>query len=162
MKRYLCLLFCIAISLTLLPGCGSSSNGQSTEGTDWEPTIYETVNNIEGVSMIAKEGTVSSTGLTVIFENNSDKDCMYGEYFLLEKKIEGKWYQVPVALDGEYGFNSIGYDLPSSDVKEMPIDWEWLYGSLDTGEYRIVKDIIDFRKSGDYDKYLLIAEFKVK
>lgn len=38
------------------------------------------------------------------------------EFFLLEKKIYGKW----------------------------SIDWDWLYGSLDKGEYRIVKGILDF------------------
>ncbi len=111
--------------------------------------------------MIVKEGTVSSTGLTVIFENNSNKQCVYGEDFWLEKKIKGRWYQVPVALDGNYGFSSIGYDLASSDVKEWTADWDWLYGSLDTGEYRILKDILDFRKAGDYDKYHLTAEFTI-
>ncbi|WP_100407833.1 immunoglobulin-like domain-containing protein [Bacillus solitudinis] len=158
MKRYLCSLFCLAISLTLLSGCNSD---QSVETTDWKPTKYETVNNLDGVTMIVKEGTVSSTGLTVIFENNSNKQCVYGEDFWLEKKIKGRWYQVPVALDGNYGFSSIGYDLASSDVKEWTADWDWLYGSLDTGEYRILKDILDFRKAGDYDKYHLTAEFTI-
>jgi hypothetical protein len=159
MKRYFCLLFCMAMSLILLSGCGSSSN--SPKGTDWEPTIYETVNNLNGVTMSVKQGTVSSTGLTVIFDNNSDKQCIYGEYFLLEKKIEGRWYQVPVALDGNYGFNDIGIDLAPSDVRGWTVDWGWLYGSLATGDYRIVKDILDFRKAGDYDKYYLTAEFTI-
>ncbi|WP_211274594.1 immunoglobulin-like domain-containing protein [Anaerobacillus arseniciselenatis] len=151
------MLFCVALSLTLLSGCGSSSN--SPKGTDWKPTMYETVNNLDGVSMIVKEGTVSSTGLTVIFENNSDKQCIYGEYFLLEKKIEGRWYEVPIVLDGNYGFNDIGYELAPSDAREWEVDWEWLYGSLDTGDYRIVKDILDFRETGDFDRHYLTAEF---
>ncbi|MDE5414257.1 immunoglobulin-like domain-containing protein [Alkalihalobacterium chitinilyticum] len=159
MKSYFCWLFCVVLSLMLLAGCGSSSD--SPKGTEWEPTIYETVNNLDGVTMIVEDGTVSSTGLTVIVENNSDKQCIYGEYFLLEKKIEGRWYQVPVALDGEYGFNDIGYDLDSSDVREWAVDWDWLYGSVDPGDYRIVKDILDFRKAGDYDKYYLTAEFTI-
>ena len=158
MNRYLCLLICMAIGLTLLSGCDSD---QSAESTDWEPTIYETVNNLDGVTMIVKDGTVSSTGLTVIFENNSDKQCVYGEEFLLEKKVNGSWYQVPVALDGNYGFNSIGYDLDPSGNREMTIDWDWIYGSLDAGEYRIVKDILDVKKAGDYDKYSLTAEFTI-
>lgn len=111
--------------------------------------------------MFIKEGTVSPTGLTVLFENNSDKRWIYGEYFLLEKKMKGKWYQVPIALEENYGFRDIGYDLDSSDVREWTVDWDWLYGSLDTGEYRIVKDILDFRKAGDYDKHYLTAEFTI-
>ncbi len=157
MKRYFCLLFCVAMSLILLSGCGSSSN--SPKGTDWKPTMYETVNNLDGVSMIVKEGTVSSTGLTVIYENNSDKQFIYGEYFLLEKKIEGRWYEVPITLDGNYGFNDIGYELSPSDARDWAVDWEWLYGSLGTGDYRIVKDILDFRETGDFARYYLTAEF---
>ncbi|MBM7554500.1 immunoglobulin-like domain-containing protein [Thalassobacillus pellis] len=167
MKRDVCLLSCLAMLFILLIGCGSSNNSlkgssnNSSKETDWEPTIHERVNHLEGVTMFIKEGTVSPTGLTVLFENNSDKRWIYGEYFLLEKKMKGKWYQVPIALEENYGFRDIGYDLDSSDVREWTVDWDWLYGSLDTGEYRIVKDILDFRKAGDYDKHYLTAEFTI-
>ncbi|GIN62476.1 hypothetical protein J27TS8_24690 [Robertmurraya siralis] len=157
--KYIYLLFCMALSLILLSGCGSSSN--SSKGTDWEPTINETVNNLNGVTMLVKQGTVSSSGLTVIFENNSDKQCIYGEYYMLEKEIESRWYQVPVIVDGNHGFPDIGYDLVPSDVKEWTVDWGGFYGNLDSGKYRIVKDILDFRKPGDYDKYYVTAEFTI-
>ncbi|MDN4493002.1 immunoglobulin-like domain-containing protein [Ureibacillus aquaedulcis] len=140
---------------------GSSSKSGSTEATEWEPTIYEKVNNLDGVTMIAKEGTVSSTGLTVIFENNSNKHINYGESFLLEKKINGKWYEIPDILGGNYGFNDVGYGLEPFEVTELYFDWDWLYGNLDNGEYRIVIDINDFRDAGDFDKYHLTAEFIV-
>ena len=127
MKKYLYLLFYMALTLTFLSGCSGSDNGnapegekntnpgQSSETTDWEPTTYETVNNLTGVTMTVKKETVSSTGLTAAFENNSDKQLIYGEYFLLEKKINEKWYQVPVVIDGDYGFNDIGYELASGE-----------------------------------------------
>ncbi|MDQ0160448.1 immunoglobulin-like domain-containing protein [Alkalibacillus salilacus] len=159
MKRQFWLVFCIGMVLILLSGCGGSNN--SSKEADWESTTYETVNNLDGVSMSVKEGTASPAGLTVILKNNSEKQCVYGEYFSLEKKVNGKWYQVPVAIDGNYGFNDIGYDLDSSAISEWTVDWEWLYGSLDTGDYRIVKDILDFREPGDYDKYYLSAEFTI-
>ena len=67
---------------------------------------------------------------------------------MLEKKIKGDWYQVPTIID-EYGFNDIGYDLtPSSEAQEFKIDWDWLYGKLDPGEYRLIKNILDFRGTG--------------
>ncbi|WP_373453641.1 immunoglobulin-like domain-containing protein [Paucisalibacillus globulus] len=43
--------------------------------------------------MVVKSETVSPTGLTVTFENNTDKQCIYGEDFLLEKKKDGEWFQ---------------------------------------------------------------------
>lgn len=157
MRRFLFSVFCIAMGLTFLTGCGS--NGNSTERADWEPTIYESVNDIEGVTMTVKEGTASSIGLTIAFENTSDKQYTYGDPFLLEKKRKGSWHQVPIILDDNYGFNDIGYDLASSDTSEWIVDWKWLYGDLETGEYRIVKDVLEVREPGDYDTYHLAAEF---
>lgn len=178
MKKYLYLGVCMAISLVLLVGCGNYGNNvsvvetenavtatasdQPAEPTDWVPTTIEAVNGFDGVTMNAKDGTVSSTGLTAIFKNDSSSQCIYGDYFSLEKKINGSWYQVPVAIVGNYGFNSIGYDLPSGKNGELAVDWDWLYGSLDAGEYRIVKDILDFRGTGDYNTYYLAAEFMIQ
>lgn len=110
--------------------------------------------------MTVKEGSVSPVELTVIFENNSDKQGIYSEDFLLEKEIKGDWYQVPPILD-DYGFTEPGYELPPSEIAEFTIDWNWLYGNLDTGKYRIVKGISDFRGTGDYDKYYLAAQFTI-
>lgn len=135
---------------------------QPADMSDWTPSTFDAVNNLEGVTMAAKEGTVSPTGLTLQFENKSGKDCIYGDFFLLEKKNSGEWYQVPVAIEGNYGFHSIGYSLTPSGDSEWVVDWEWLYGSMDTGEYRIVKDILDFRGTGDYDTYYLAAEFAIR
>jgi hypothetical protein len=145
----------LLISLLLLTACG-----QTTAPMDLEPTPYEKINNLDGVTMTIK-AEASPTGLTVEMENNSDKDCIYGEYFWLEKKIEGEWYELPVVIEGNYGFNDIGYDLPSGAASQWTVDWEGLYGSLEQGEYRIVKDILVFRGTGDYDTYYMAVEFYI-
>ncbi len=177
MKKLLYLFICMIISLAIFTGCNNDSrnvaigtknklmetaSSESTDTTDWKPTLNDIVNNFDGVTMSVKNGTVSSTKLTVVFENKSSSNCIYGEEFWLEKKINDKWYRVPVAIDGNYGFNSIGYDLSSGGESEWKVDWEWLYGKLETGEYRIVKRIMDFRGTGDYDTYILAAEFQYK
>ena len=176
MKKYGWLNVCMAVSFALLVGCGNYGSSNSTVGTentetktpssqlaettDWELTTYETVNNFDGVTMTVKEGTTSFKGLTVAFENYSSSQCIYGEYFWLEKKINGSWYQMPAVIDN-YGFDSIGYNLAIGDDSEWSVDWDWLFGSLDTGDYRIVKDILNFRGSGEYDTYYLAAEFTI-
>jgi hypothetical protein len=153
MKKYLYLLLLMALSLTFTSGCA--------ETTDWEPTEYDNVNNFDGVNMTVKEETVSSTGLIVVIENNSKSQCIYSEDFVLEKKIKGNWYQVPVIIGKDYGFNDIGYNLASEENGEWAVEWDWLYGSLDTGEYRIIKNVLDFRDTGDFDQYKLAVEFKI-
>jgi hypothetical protein len=105
---------------------------------------------------------VTATGLTLLFENSSDKQYTYGDPFLLEKKMHGKWYQVPIEMEENYGFNDIGYELDAAGRSEWEVDWEWLYGSLDSGEYRIVKDLLDVREPGDYNTHYLTAEFTIE
>lgn len=159
MKRYMYMLICIAISFILLEGCVKGDN--SNRIRNMELTTYEDVNDFTDVSMAVKKETISPTGLTVVFENNSDNRCIYGEFFSLEEKINDKWYQLPVVIETEYGFNDIGYNLSSGENEEFKVDWEWLYGSLNAGEYRIVKDMLDFRSTGDFDKYYLAVEFTI-
>jgi hypothetical protein len=161
LKRYIWLLFFMTISLTLLPGCKSADSDQPVESTDWKPAIYDTVDNFNGVTMTAKEGTVTRTGMTVMLQNNSDKQCIYGEAYLLEKKIGGDWYQVPYTTAGNHAVEDIGYGLGPSDMEEWDANWEQFYGELDTGEYRIVKEVLDFREAGDFDVYNLTAEFNL-
>ena len=156
------ILVCV-LSLTLLSGCNKSENPDSQiEQENLTPSQFESINDFEGVSMKVLNDTVSSTGLTVLFENDSDKSCIYGSFYLLEKKISDKWYEVPVVFEGDYGFDALGFPLKQSQTSEWPVEWEWLYGILDAGDYRIVKDILDFRGTGDFDTYYLAAEFTVE
>ncbi len=124
-----------------------------------KPSNYKIVNNFDGVTMSVNKESLSANGLTIMFQNKSDKKLMYGDKFVLEIKIDGQWYEVPVVINGDYGFNDIGYEVPSGQDKEWEVDWKWLYGSLNEGEYRIVKEVSDFRKTRDYNIYYLTGEF---
>lgn len=162
MQLLLRLFIYTTISFVFLVGCGSERN--SSSATDWEPTIYESVNNLDGVTMAFKEGTITATGGTVILKNDSNKEYVYGSQFSLEKNINGDWYQVPI-VEENYGFTDIGYQLSISKVEEWEMDWEWLYGKLETGEYRMVKGILDSGEAGEYEEYEeydLTAEFTVE
>lgn len=179
-------LICIVIVLTLVTGCIRQDNGlattqngdtiqpdkpvdkptdarnkqQSTDTSDWELAQNDTVNNLKGVSMTVKEGSVSSTKVTVVFNNTADKRYMYGSEYRLEGKIDGSWCVVPVLLEN-YGWNAIGFILGPGDQRELVIDWAWLYGMLNPGEYRMLKGITYSRAPGDYDIYVLAAEFSI-
>jgi len=157
---YRSMLMFVITSLLLLVGCGSETNNPQDDEGSWKPTPYEHVNTFDGVTMEIQEGTVSATGLTLLFTNETDKEGIYGDPFTLEKKIDGSWFEIPVILE-EYGFNDIGYNLPPNGESEWEVDWEWLYGPLDSGEYRIMKEISDFREPGDYDEHYFAAPFTI-
>lgn len=119
-------------------------------------------NEIKEVSMTIKEGTLSTSKATIIFTNKTEKEVVFGEYFHLEKKIDEEWKELPTIIEN-YGFDDIAYPLNEKKSRELVIDWEWLYGTLNEGEYRIVKDVYvsDFSSTADYDKYYLYAEFNI-
>ena len=134
-------------------GCSNEKEGV--------PTSHEVVNNLEDVKMRLKEGTMSSTGMTVVLENKTDKQITYGDPYTLEKNMYGKWLEVVDILDGNYGFNDIGYGIEPFSTSEWEVDWEWLYGKLDKGKYRLVKYVLDFRQARDFDRYYLAVEFEI-
>ena len=160
MRKIIILLTILSV---VLVGC---SKKHAADEEQWEPTTYKKVNNLDGVAMILKERIVSSTSLIVILENSSNYPIFYGDPYSLEKKIDGKWYKVPVFVsDDHFAFTDIGYELNPSHRHELEINWDMLYEDLHKGQYRIVKEVLDFSSSRGYgtsDKYYLAAEFSIK
>lgn len=60
-----------------------------------------------------------------------------------------------------FAFDAIAYMIQKDSPYEEVIDFEWLYGKLEPGRYRIVKTITDFRGTGDYTDYVYMAEFSI-
>lgn len=106
---------------------------------------------------------VSASGATLVY-NQFDAEAPTGELqdgddFILERYIDENWEEVPVIIEGDYGFNAIAYNIPKEETTERALSWEWLYGQLAPGEYRIGKNVLDFRKTADFDKYTIYAYF---
>ena len=64
-------------------------------------------------------------------------------------------------LGGRYSFTDIVYGAVPSEVHEWTFDTSWIYGKLKTGEYRLVKEVSDFQDTGDFENFILTAEFTV-
>ena len=107
---------------------------------------------------------VTESGLTLVCTQSGGEptgELQTGsEYHLIVLK-DGTWQDVPTIID-EYGWNTIAYIVEKNDSTEFEIKWEWLYGKLPTGTYRLTKGFTDFRKSGDYDNFTYWTEFEIK
>lgn len=117
--------------------------------------------SLEGVSMTVKEESVTSKGATIILSNTTNKNIEYGESYSLQRFEDGKWNNVPYIIEN-WAFNDVAYTLEKDTPREFTIEWSWLYGSLEAGKYQIIKGVMDFRDTGDYDTYTLIAGFVVE
>lgn len=104
-----------------------------------ENIILNTINNIK---INIKDGTLTNTSATIIIENNSNRNYGYGKWFRIDKKENEKWKEV-IPIDKNYVFTSIGFNLFQNQKLEDTIDWSKLYGKLEKGHYRLIKNIYD-------------------
>ena len=125
--------------------------------------IYDPESEISAIGLHFSLKEISPTGATLVY-NQYDAQAPtgqleYGEAFVLEVKKDGAWEEAPVVVEGPYGFDDPAYLISAGGITERELSWEWLYGALGPGEYRIRKEINDFRKTADYDKYEICAVF---
>ena len=126
--------------------------------------VYESAGRpdpIDGVTMEAAEA--SDVSVTIRITNETDKDIQFGDAYYLEMQDaeSGEWHKLDSIIDNGM-FHAVAYILRKGSPYEQTVNFEWLYGKLEPGKYRIVKEITDFRGTGDYTDYTYTAEFDVK
>lgn len=116
-------------------------------------------NDLDGVTMTIKEGTLTNVGATVVIIDKSSRNNIYGEPYRIDQFIDGEWVELDVVIEGNYAFTSIGYTVDEDNKLELKINWEWLYGKLKPGKYIIVKDT---SYPGQGTSHYITAEFEIK
>ncbi|MDO4995974.1 MAG: hypothetical protein Q4E69_02225 [Bacilli bacterium] len=112
------------ILFLLITGC---SNNKETK-----------LSNIKNVSI--NISNVSSSGATILIKDTNKNPYKYEEWYEIEAKINNKWVKVnPIIKD--YGFNLVKYNVNENNEVKFIIDWEWLYGKLEPGNYRLLKRV---------------------
>ena len=112
----------ILIMLALLCGCAQESAYQPT--------------GAENVTMALSD--VTPTGAVVTIQDSNEEPYVYGEWYVIEREKDGLWYEAKTKIT-DYGFNEIGWLVDDNGQLTMDVDWEWLYGELPAGHYRILK-----------------------
>lgn len=128
----------------------------------------EPMNNSEtidwGIELIATN--ITPTGLILVCnqsEGQPSGDLQTGSPFWLETKTEDQWTLVEtLKLKYDIAWTSEAWKIAKDGSTEWNVNWEWLYGELPSGSYRIGKNIMDFRATGDYDTIDYYAYFEIK
>lgn len=173
MKRWMILVFIVTMVLGLV-GCSRQSSGNYLLDKDGN-VISEQSNILEiesknedegmpnwGISLSVKN--VTSTGVTLVCTQSGGEptgELQTGSDYKLIVLENEVWKEVPTIMEN-FGWNTIAYMVPMEDSIEFEIDWEWLYGELPTGTYRIKKGFMDIRKAGDYDTATYFTEFEIE
>lgn len=92
----------------------------------------------EGLTLTVED--IGTSEITVRITNNSGEEFSYGEYFSLQKQIDGQWYTVPVRADN-VGFQDIAHILPNGESASETYNLD-IYGTLEPGTYRLVVETL--------------------
>jgi len=111
---------------------------EKNEDGKWVKAIYRPEPELENVSTEIYD--ISFTGATVIITDTNENPYTYGEWYKLEKEDNGDWLEIEPKIK-DYGFNEMGYIPNDNGEVKFVIDWEKLYGKLQSGSYRIVKEV---------------------
>ncbi len=116
-----------------------------------------------GITLSAKD--VTKKGLTILFEQfggSATGELQTGQWFSIEALKDDKWESVPTNPLIDYAWQQIAYGIEKNDITELKVEWEWLYGELPPGHYKLKKEIMDFRAAGNFDKELYELHFAVE
>ena len=117
-------------------------------------------NPMDNVTMEIVEGTLTSTGATIVITDLSGEDNTYSEWYRVDKLEDGKWYELDDIVNGNVGWHAVGRSVGEDNKLTMEINWEWLYGPLKNGKYRIVKGFSN-EKNPYVDRHVA-AEFIIE
>ena len=124
MKKLILFLFVLAI----LTGCAE----QPIPSTQIQQT------QVENVTIQISD--ISPSGANLVITDTNPEPYVYGEWFKLQKEVNGQWQDVPHVIDNG-AFNAMGYIPDANGEVKFTINWEWLYGKLPAGTYRIFKEV---------------------
>jgi len=152
MKKVFVLLITLSCLLSLA-ACRTVQSETHTEETwaeDWG--IHMTVEN------------VSSTGLTLIISQSggiAEGRLETGADYYLERSDDGMFWD-PVTTFEEPVWDMMSRILHSGEDLKFELDWSWLYGTLEAGQYRICKTFTLYGETGAQKSQFFCEEFEVK
>jgi cell division protein FtsL len=95
--------------------------------------------DIDKVNIEVDKSTISSKGVSIIITNNNENEISYGEEFKIQKKIDGEWKNLEYLPNTVW--NALAYITKGNSQTSKKLNIENYYGELESGIYRVVKQI---------------------
>ncbi len=115
-----------------------------------------------GITLTVENITSTSATIKCIQSGGEPTGELHtGSWFILENWTqENGWKEVPHVVEGDIAWTEEAWMIAQGDVCEWEIDWEYLYGTIPEGKYRIGKEIVDFRGPGISIKQFILQNLK--
>ncbi|MBQ9980462.1 MAG: hypothetical protein IJP23_05340 [Oscillospiraceae bacterium] len=126
-------------------------------GCTIEPSISTGKATPDRVYVEVVDSTITNTSLKLHYVNTTDRtDLLVGASFYLQKADKNKWKKIET-INEPTPFDAWAICLPPSGEEQnvfITYDWKYIYGTLESGDYRIVVGI-----NGEHE---LSAEFTIQ
>ena len=83
---------------------------------------------------------ISPSGATLVITDTNPEPYLYGEWYKIQRLTDGQWQDLPHVIDNA-AFIAMGYLPDENGEVKFTINWEWRYGTLPAGTYRIFKEV---------------------
>ena len=144
--------------LLSISGCGSNQKLETPADKLNEPT------QIDGIYMTIKDGTLTRKDATLIIKDtNGSGTYVYGGSFRIDKNENGNWVTLK-EIGNKCSVTLQPLYVDENGILEMYQSWECSYGNLDSGTYRLVKEIFlqsDIPITDEELKYISV-EFSIE
>ncbi len=114
------------------------------------------IDELEGISLVLTEGSASRTGVEFTVVNGTDGELTFGARYELQRRGLFGWEWVPRRLDTVWPLSLSVVWAGTSRVETA--DWEYGWGFLRPGTYRLVKEV-ELNGKGPYR---LAVEFEIE
>ena len=116
-----------------------------------------------GISCYVKDLTNHSMTFQIEqFGGSYDGQLQTGEWFQIYQRKEDEWEALATNPLIDYAFASVAYPIAKNDITEFEIEWEWLYGELPPGEYRLDKEVMDFVAGHEHPEEIYSVYFTIE
>lgn len=118
------------------------------------------------VTARVKNGSLNNIQLTLILTNDSDRTYYYGNPFRIERRTWRGWVELEITNDVLWTLPAF-HLYPNSEV-EVTRNFSNVYGTLEPGRYRIIKEYFyvhdwgEWGEAADTEHFIAYAEFRVR
>lgn len=131
------------------------TQGNVVEHEDWHINLFADDVSPTGLTLVCEQyGVIPGDGIAGLM------DLMTGAPFWLEVWNGSGWEMVP-AIPEETVWTTEGWRINRNDTTRWNVGWEYLYGELESGTYRIGKNVSKGNRPGEYAHQNFYAVFQI-
>ena len=162
MKKILAVVLALVCMLSVV-GCTPKTDGDTSQNPRENETSDVTPNQW---GIVLEVDNVTENGLTIVCNHSGGENVaeLYtGSYYVIQKLEKTDWVDVEyLPQEYELTWTLEARIIQKEGTTQWDVNWEGLYGELSAGEYRIGKEIMNFRGTGDFDEEMVYAGFVIQ